>query len=200
MTIQGQSRNGDKIILGYFEGIIDKPRRLAQFEGLRRRNSSCRGQNFQLMGLLAQPENGKAERTKSRDDEFCFRSDISFFRKRPFFSAYLAVCEVARTDLHPQRHGQAWRTRTSLSLPASPGFLANGTAGPEAPLTSSPHMAAGLWPEGDRCKPVSPRPELRNSFLAVTSEECSHFWPTSRYLSNLAPSAHWQAARLLNGN
>ena len=64
--IQGQGRNGDKIILGYFEGIIDKPRRLAQFEGLRRGSSQRRGQNVQLKGLLAEPENGKAERTKSR--------------------------------------------------------------------------------------------------------------------------------------
>ena len=171
--IQGQGRNGDKIILGYFEGITDKPRWLAQFEGLRRSSSSqCRGQNFQLKGLLAQPER---LRELKADDEFCFRSDISFFRKRPFFSSYLAACEVAGTDLHLQCHGQAWRTRTSLSLTYIPGFLSQWDSRPRSfHWTSLPHMAAGLWPEGDRCKPVSPRSELRNSCLGVTSEECSH--------------------------
>lgn len=117
---------------------------------------------------------------------------LDFFERRPFFSAYLAACEVARQICirsvtgKPGEQGQA-----SLS-PASPGFCSQWDSRPRNfHWTSLPHMAAGLWPEGDRCKPVSPRPELRNSFLAVTSEECSHsLWPTSRYLSNLAPPQH----------
>ena len=140
-----------------------------------KRKQSMQRPKFSAQGPIGTSQRKERLRELKADDEFCFRSDILFFRKRPFFSSYLAACAVAGTDLHLQAHGQAWGTRTSLPLTYIPGFPSQRDSRPRSfHWTSLPHMAAGLWPEGDRYKPVSTIPELRDSFLDVTSEECAH--------------------------
>lgn len=86
-------------------------------------------------------------------------------------------------------------------LPTSPGFLVNRTAGPEA--STGPASLTWLLVSGQKETDVSqlvPDQSSETHSLVWLQRNAHILWPTSRYLSNLALSARWQAARLLNGN
>ena len=80
-------------------------------------------------------------RELKRENEFCFRSDISSFRKRPSSLIYWTAYVVARADLRLECNREAWAMRTDL-IPTTSGFLVNRTAGPE--VSTRHRVTAGL--------------------------------------------------------
>lgn len=75
-------------------------------------------------------------------DEFCYRSDVSSFGKRPSFSFICSVAYVAARRLCMGSAVGKPGSQESPLLPASLGFLANRTIGPE--VHARHRMAAGL--------------------------------------------------------
>lgn len=155
---------------------------------------------FWAQGYIDMSHGMERLRELQGDNEFCFRSDISFFRKRLSFLICLlgCLCGCQNRFASGVQWGSLGDQRQASLSPTSLGFLDNRPKGPEASFRHQ--VAAGLSVRALALNQLVQEKSSEARYLMWLQRDAHILSLTSRSQPNLAPSAHWQAAKLLSGN